>query len=159
VGAFEALKFLGTNILNSAQVYSRGPTTRGFQFEEAAGANLGKWFPRFDYWDSNTGTAIQIRSTTQTQSMEALLSVVRRGVDKMDDLPPQLRGKDRNGAELTINSTDIRERGLLVGIPAKPLPWLGQFLGRVREIAESERVTIAVQYVEGLEGPIEEIEK
>jgi hypothetical protein len=39
-----------------------------------------------------------------------------------------------------------------VGIPAKPLPWFATFLQRVREISESEKVTITVQFVEGLEG-------
>jgi hypothetical protein len=40
---------------------------------------------------------------------------------------------------------------LLVGIPAKPLPWFATFLQRVREISESENVAITVQFVEGLE--------
>ena len=61
-------------------------------------------------------------------------------------------GKDRAGNPVKIETTNITEKGLLVGIPAKPLPWFGTFLQRVREISESEKVAITVQFVEGLEG-------
>jgi RHS repeat-associated protein len=67
-GAFETLRFLGTNVLNYAESFSAGPATRGFQFEDAAGANLGRSFPAFDYFDKENGVAVQIRSTTQTSS-------------------------------------------------------------------------------------------
>jgi hypothetical protein len=56
------------------------------------------------------------------------------------------------GVPLTIEVADIREKGLLVGIPAKPLPWFGVFLQQVQKISQSEGVTITVQFVEGLEG-------
>lgn len=45
LGAFEAMRILGSNILNYAESYSRGPVIRGDQFEEAAGANLGPHVP------------------------------------------------------------------------------------------------------------------
>jgi hypothetical protein len=152
LGAFEVLRMLGTNVLNYAESYSRGPATRGFQFEEAAGANLGRTFPAIDHYDSESGVAVQIRSTTQTQSADALLAVVRKGVNRLNDLPPTLIGQDREGNPIRINTANITEKGLLVGIPAKPLPWFATFLQKVREISESEKVTITVQFVEGLEG-------
>lgn len=96
--------------------------------------------------------AVQIRSTTQTSSPEALLAVVRKGVNRLNNLPPTLRGATRSGDPLLIETADIREKGLLVGIPAKPVPWFATFLQRVREISESEKVAITIQFVEGLEG-------
>jgi hypothetical protein len=149
LGAFEALRYLGTNILNYAESYSRGPALRGYQFEEAAGANLGRTFPAFDYYDQSNGVAVQIRSTTQTSSPEALLAVVQRAVNRVNNLPPELKGLDRNGLPLTIDRADIKAKGVLIGIPAKPLPWFGTFLQQVREISESEKVAITVQFVEG----------
>ena len=157
LGAFEALRYLGSNVLNYAESYSRGPAIRGYQFEEAAGANLGRTFPAFDYYDKDSGAAVQIRSTTQTSSPEALLAVIRKGVNRVNNLPPTLQGFDREGSPLTISRSSIKAKGLLVGIPAKPLPWFGTFLQQVREISESENVAITIQFVEGLEG--ETIEK
>jgi RHS repeat-associated protein len=151
-GTFEILRLLGTNVLNYAESYSRGPVIRGTQFEEAAGANLSRTFPAIDYFDPNGGVAVQIRSTTQTQSPEALLAVVRRGVNRLNNLPPTLVGTDRAGDRVAIQAADIQGKALLVGIPAKPLPWFGIFLQRVRQISESEGVAITVQFVEGLEG-------
>lgn len=153
-GAFETLRLLGTNVLNYAESYSSGPVTRGFQFEEAAGANLSRNFPAFDYYDRQTGVAVQIRSTTQTQSPDALLGVVRKAVNRVNNnLPLELKGYDRFGNEVIIDTrTEISEKGVLIGIPAKPLPWFGAFLQKVREISESEKVAITVQFVEGLEG-------
>ncbi len=58
----------------------------------------------------------------------------------------------REKLEVGHPPADIKEKGLLVGIPAKPLPWFGTFLQRVREISESEKVAITIQFVEGLEG-------
>jgi hypothetical protein len=152
LGAFEALRMLGTNVLNYAETYSRGPAPRGFQFEEAAGANLGRSFPAIDYYNQDNGTAIQIRSTIQTSSPEALLGVVRKGVNRVNNMPPVLEGLDREGFPLTIQRSAIKEKGLLIGIPAKPLPWFGTFLQQVQAISESEKVAITIQFVEGLEG-------
>jgi len=73
-------------------------------------------------------------------------------VNRLNDLPPTLVGQDREGNPVRINTANITEKGLLVGIPAKPLPWFPTFLQQVREISESEKVTITVQFVEGLEG-------
>lgn len=56
---------------------------------------------------------------------------------------------------MTTLETEVKERGLLIGIPAKPLPWFGTFLQQVREISQSEKVAITIQFVEGLEGEIE----
>jgi RHS repeat-associated protein len=157
-GAFEALRFLGTNVLNYAERFSAGPAIRGFQFEEAAGANLGRTFPAFDYYDKDSGTAIQIRSTTQTSSPEALLAVVRKAVNRVNNLPPTLVGTDRAGNPLKIDTQrGISTKGVFIGIPAKPLPWFGTFLQQVRELSESEKVAVTIQFVEGLEG--ETIEK
>jgi RHS repeat-associated protein len=152
LGAFEALRFLGSNILSYAEAYSRGPVIRGDQFEEAAGANLSRTFPAIDYYEADGGVAVQIRSTIQTQSPEALLAVVQRGVNRLNSLPETLVGRDRAGNPIAIEAADIREKGLLVGIPAKPLPWFATFLERVRELSESENVSITIQFVEGLEG-------
>ena len=151
-GAFEALRFLGTNVLNYAEAYSSGPSTRGFQFEEAAGANLGRSFPAFDYFDKDSGVAIQIRSTTQTSSPEALLAVVRKGVDRVNNVSYPIRGLDRFNLPVEIAKTDVNTKGLFIGIPAKPLPWFPTFLEQVRKISESEKVAITIQFVEGLEG-------
>jgi hypothetical protein len=63
-----------------------------------------------------------------------------------------LRGSDRAGIPRQIQAADIKEKGLLVGILAKPLPWFASFLQKVREISESEKVAITIQFVEGLEG-------
>src|SRR6185437_7523520 len=123
LGAFETLRMLGTNVLNYAESYSRGPVIRGNQFEEAAGANLSRTFPAIDYYDANSGVAVQIRSTAQTQSPDALLAVVRKGVNRLNSMPETLVGKDRAGNPLAIEAADIKEKGLLIGIPAKPLPW------------------------------------
>jgi RHS repeat-associated protein len=82
----------------------------------------------------------------------ALLAVVRRGVNRLNDLPPTLVGQDREGNPVRINTANITEKGLLVGIPAKPLPWFATFLQKVKGISESEKVAITVQFVEGLEG-------
>ena len=152
LGAFETLRMLGTNVLNYAESYSRGPVIRGNQFEEAAGANLSRTFPAIDYYDANSGVAVQIRSTAQTQSPDALLAVVRKGVNRLNSMPETLVGKDRAGNPLAIEAADIKEKGLLIGIPAKPLPWFATFLQRVKEISESEKVAITIQFVEGLEG-------
>jgi len=152
-GAFEALRFLGTNVLNYAERFSGGPAIRGFQFEEAAGANLGRTFPAFDYYDNDSGTAIQIRSTTQTSSPEALLAVVRKAVNRVNNLPPTLVGTDRAGNPLKIDTQrGISTKGVFIGIPAKPLPWFGTFLQQVRQLSESENVAVTIQFVEGLEG-------
>jgi RHS repeat-associated protein len=157
LGAFETLRFLGTNVLNYTEKYSSIPVIRGGEFEEAAGANLDRWFPALDYYDKETGVAVQIRSTTQTSSPQALLAVVQRAVNRVNNLPPQLKGLDRNGLSLTIDRADIKAKGVLIGIPAKPLPWFGTFLQQVRQLSESEGVAVTVQFVEGLEG--ETIEK
>lgn len=90
--------------------YSRGPATRGFQFEEAAGANLSRTFPAIDYYDSQTGVAVQIRSTTQTQSPEALLAVVRRGVNRLNDLPLTLVGQGQEEIRLGLTMQIYRKR-------------------------------------------------
>jgi len=152
VGTFEILRILGTNVLNAAESYSSVPIKRGNEFEQAAGANLGPTFPAIDYFDKDSGTAIQIRSTTQTSSPESLLAVVRKGVNRVNNLPLVLSGTDRNGDPLSIARSDIKAKGLLIGIPAKPLPWFASFIQQVKEISESEKVTIMVQFVEGLEG-------
>jgi RHS repeat-associated protein len=157
LGAFETLKFLGTNVLNYTEKYSSVPTIRGGEFETAAGANLDRWFPALDYWDKDTGVAVQIRSTTQTSSPQALLAVVQRAVNRVNNLPPQLKGLDRDGLPITIDRADIKAKGVLIGIPAKPLPWFGTFLQQVRQLSESEGVAVTVQFVENLEG--ETIEK
>jgi hypothetical protein len=78
-------------------------------------------------------------------------------VNRVNNLPPTLQGFDREGSPLTITRSSIKAKGLLVAIPAKPLPWFGTFLEQVKEISESEKVAITVQFVEGLEG--ETIEK
>ncbi|HSS98243.1 MAG TPA: RHS repeat-associated core domain-containing protein [Terriglobales bacterium] len=113
LGAFEALRFLGSNVLNCAEGYSRGPIIRGNQFEEAAGANLGRTFPAIDYYDASTGAAVQIRSTTQTQSPEALLGVVRNGVNRLNTLPETLSGVDRAGNPITIEAADVKGKGVV----------------------------------------------
>lgn len=115
---------------------------------------MSRNFPAFDYYDRQTGVAVQIRSTTQTQSPDALLGVVRKAVNRVNNnLPLELKGYDRFGNEVIIDTrTEISEKGVLIGIPAKPLPWFGAFLQKVREISESEKVAITVQFVEGLEG-------
>jgi RHS repeat-associated protein len=118
LGAFETLRFLGTNVLNYTEKYSSIPVIRGGEFEEAAGANLDRWFPALDYYDKETGVAVQIRSTTQTSSPQALLAVVQRAVNRVNNLPPQLKGLDRNGLSLTIDRADIKAKGVLIGIPA-----------------------------------------
>ena len=153
LGAFETLRFLGTNVLNYTEKYSSIPVIRGGEFEEAAGANLDRWFPGIDYYDKNTGVAVQIRSTTQTSSPQALLAVVQRAVNRVNNLPPVLEGTDRDGLPVRINTrTGISAKGVLIGIPAKPLPWFGTFLQQVRQLSESEGVAVTVQFVEGLEG-------
>ena len=84
--------------------------------------------------------------------------MVRRAVNRVNNLPTELRGYDRAGNEIIIHTeTEISEKGVLIGIPAKPLPWFGAFLQKVKEISESEKVAITVQFVEGLEG--ESLEK
>lgn len=80
------------------------------------------------------------------------MAVIRKGVNRVNNLPAVLVGTDRDGNPIRISSSAITEKGLLVGIPAKPLPWFATFLQRVREISESEGVAITVQFVEGLEG-------
>jgi RHS repeat-associated protein len=158
LGAFETLRFLGTNVLNYTEKYSSIPVIRGGEFEEAAGANLDRWFPGLDYYDKDTGVAVQIRSTTQTSSPEALLAVAQKAINRVNSLPPILSGYDRDGGRIVINTrTGISARGVLIGIPAKPLPWFGVFLQRLREMSESEKVAVTVQFVEGLEG--ETVEK
>src|SRR5262249_50032660 len=110
LGAFETLRFLGTNVLNYAEKFSAEPAIRGYQFEDAAGATLGRTFPAIDYYDKNSGVAVQIRSTTQTSSPQALLAVVQRAVNRVNNLPPQLKGLDRNGLPLTIDRADIKAK-------------------------------------------------
>jgi RHS repeat-associated protein len=152
LGAFEALEYLGTNILNYAQSYSSIPIARGNQFEQAAGANLGPTFPVYDYFDQGSGAAVQIRSTTQTQSMEALLGVVQKGVNKINSAQYPLRGFDRGGSRIIITQEEVQSKGLLIGIPAEPLPWFNIFIQRVQQISQAEGVEITVQFVQGLEG-------
>src|SRR5205085_5628728 len=89
-GAFEVMRLLSTNILNSAESYSRVPTIRGGQVEEAAQTNLDRSFPAFDHWDSEKGAAIQVRSTAQTSSPDALLNVIKRGVNRVNNVPSKL---------------------------------------------------------------------
>jgi RHS repeat-associated protein len=152
LGAFQALEFLGSNVLSYAESYSRGPVVRGNQFEEAAVANLGRTFPAIDYFDSNSGTAVQIRSTTQTQSVDALLGVVQKVVNRLNSAQYPLKGYDRGGNPITITQEQVQTKGLFVGIPAKPLPWFNVFIQKVQQVSQSEGVAITVQFVEGLEG-------
>ena len=85
------------------------------------------------------------------------MAVVRKGVNRVNNLPPVLQGFDSEGNPIRIARSAIKEKGLLVGIPARPLPWFGTFLQQVKEISESEKVAITIQFVEGLEG--ETVEK
>jgi RHS repeat-associated protein len=153
LGAVETLRFLGSNALRYAESYSRIPTQRGLDYEVATQANLGKFFPGIDHFEKDSGVAVQVRTTTQTQTMDALLGVVNKGVNRLNNLPEEMVGPDRYNNQVTILRADIKERALLVGIPAKPVPWnFGVFLQRIREISESEKIAIAIQAVENVEG-------
>jgi hypothetical protein len=67
-------------------------------------------------------------------------------------------GEEYDAPEIEPNrKSRIKAKGVLIGIPAKPLPWFGTFLQQVRQLSESEGVAVTVQFVEGLEG--ETIEK
>jgi RHS repeat-associated protein len=90
VGAFETLRFLGSNALRYAESYSQVPTQRGLDYETATQANLGKFFPGLDHFDKGSGVGVQVRTTTQTQTMEALLAVVNKGVNRLNSLPDEL---------------------------------------------------------------------
>ena len=80
---------------------------------------------------------------------------MRKGVNRINDVPPVLTGYDREGNPVRIVTKNLNGRGLLVLIPAKPLPWFGRFLEEVKAISESEKVAITIVMIKSWERTVE----
>jgi RHS repeat-associated protein len=150
--AAEVLQELGHNLLKNTQPYSAVPTARGIQVGQYAGQNLANNFPGID--DFRNGIATQIKSTTQVETADQLLGVVRSSAQNLNNLQYPLVGKTTGGEPITITEAEVQGKSLLVLIPAKPYDYdLRGVIAEIEEIANSEKLTIALQEVEGLEGP------
>ena len=149
--AASVLQQLGSNLLANTQPYSSVPTARGFQVGQYAGQNLDKNFPGID--DFRNGIATQIKSTNQVVSAEQLLGVVRNSAQDLSNLEFPLKGATASGTQIVIQAGQVQGRALLVVIPAQPYDFdLRAVMGEIQEIANSEKICIALQEVEALEG-------
>ena len=151
--AAAVLQELGHNLLENTQPYSSVPTALGFQVGQYAGQNLANNFPHID--DFQDGVATQIKSTTQVQTADQLLRVVRSAAQDLNNLPPELTGQTASGQTIRIvTATDIQAKNLLVVIPSKPYDFdLRAVMEEIQEIANSGKINIALQEIQNLEGP------
>ena len=149
--ASQALPELTRNILASDQEYSPGPSPRGFQVENAAGANLSATNPDFD--DFRYGELTQIKSTTQVLTKEALLGVIRNAAQKLGATQGPYVLNTRDGRIITVPQDQVASKNLLFVIPDEALNFTQtSLLPAIQEIEESEGIQIAVQAVKGLRG-------
>ena len=146
------LRQLTGNLASANQEYSKGPTTRGFQVEEVAGANLTKTNKDFD--DFRNGELTQIKSTTQVQTRDTLLKLIRTWAYDLGQTEEPYDLRCRDGSRQIINDSQVSSKNLLVVIPAEDLTFTQQSLIRELEaIEQADRVVIAIEAGEGLRGP------
>jgi hypothetical protein len=124
--ASQALPELAQNLLSADQEYSPGWCTRGFQCEEAAGANLSRTNPAFD--DFRYGELTQIKSPTQVQSQQVLIANIRAAAQKLGSTKGPYKLNFRGGGSQFISDEQVTGKNLLFVIPKAALTFLEQSL-------------------------------
>ena len=107
-----------------------------------------------DFDDFRNGELTQIKSTTQVQTRDTLLRLIRTWAYNLGSTEEPYDLRFRDGTRQIITDSEVSSKNLLVVIPSEGLTFSQQSLiAELEAIEQTERVVIAIEAVEGLRGP------
>jgi hypothetical protein len=149
----QALAFTARRLHESQVVVPSAPTDdRGRILEDAAGRNLGQYFPIADV---DRFRVFQSIKSHDSGSPELLLDAVKSDLNDLyqRDLTKQITGEDANGDFNIYQPNYFQARALTVVVPAENTEWISrpEFAAAIADLAEEYESAVQVIAYEGFQ--------
>jgi RHS repeat-associated protein len=113
--ATSTIEQMASNLQSSTQPLPAGGGPMGDQVENIAPGNLVRNTKSYDYFDPDNQIAGQIQGTRTISSAQSLMSVIQRGLGKLNSAPEVVNSRFRDGGAARIVKSDLNVRFLIQG--------------------------------------------